>query len=153
MARFSSEWISGVIVTMVVIAGFTTNPVPDFAASSHDARAIISEPSLAAQSHAIRMEQERAALRAEYKRRLVDELIAGRLTLHEVAMAFAEINAGDGNCQEMVSLSARGNTVEERLARNVLGHLDGRTLFPQERASVLARLHRQFEERFGYPAE
>jgi hypothetical protein len=150
MSWFSSRWVTPFVGVLLVVACLVAEPVTDASSVQRDEWA--SGPH-AAQRSALESAQKATSVRLELKNRLLEELIAGRLTLHEVADYFTELNAECPLHAELIHRSVPGHTAEERMARNVLDHLRGFPIPPERRVAVYARLHNQFQDRFGYPVE
>jgi hypothetical protein len=79
--------------------------------------------------------------RMAVKRQLIDELLAERATLKEVAAQFLSVNQSNESCIVAIRASYKGATDEEKTARNVIAHavmqMSGSFT---ERAEVMARL-------------
>lgn len=153
MSWFSSRWTTVFVVMVMVIACLVADPVADPSLPLRsDWDAPFHSP-LTAQRNALEAARKATAVRLDFKRRLLEELIAERLTLHEVADLFAELNAEFPSYVEVIHRSVPGHTAEERMARNVVEHLRGYPLAPTDRETVFARVKQQFQDRFGYPLE
>jgi hypothetical protein len=149
MSWLSSHWTTLFVVAAFVTACLVAEPVTD--AARGDAGADPSQGT--AQGRAIEAARQATAVRLELKNLLLHELIADRMTLPEVAERFTELNKDCPLYEELIHRSVPGHTAEERMARNVLEHLRGFPIPPQQCEAVRARLRRQFEDRFGYPLD
>jgi hypothetical protein len=89
----------------------------------------------------------------EAKQKILEEVIAGRLTLRQAAQRFVPLNAqfDDGN-DDLVG-TYRRFTEEEPLCRSVLAWAEVEAWHRPELAPVLARLREEFREKFGHPPE
>jgi hypothetical protein len=92
----------------------------------------------------------------ENKTRLVNDLIVGRTTLHEVALRFAELNGvltSDGNDELVGAFQATSG--EEGLCQNVLLWAENQLWHQrdQDAAAVFSRLQAEYRDRFGHDPE
>lgn len=91
--------------------------------------------------------------RMAVKRQLIDELLAERASLREIAAQFLIVNRSNESCMFAIRASYKGATDEEKTARNVISHavLTASGSFT-ERAEVIARLSLELRELTGDPA-
>ena len=148
-----SRWMTLFGVVLMVIACLVADPVADGSSARSDDWAAPFHSPVTAQRNALEAARKATAVRMEFKRRLLEEMIADRLTLHEVADSFTELNAECPSYAEVIHRSVAGHSAAERMARNVLEHLRGYPLSPPQREAVFARVYQQFHDRFGYPVE
>jgi hypothetical protein len=87
-------------------------------------------------------------LRTEYKSVLIDRLVAGEATLAEVTDEFLRLNR-DTPALGVIRLYLPGSSDEEKTAHNVVEYVKCRKLPADRRAEVMARLGREFADRFG----
>lgn len=85
--------------------------------------------------------------RIMYKEELIGQLIDGRLSLPEVAVEFVQLNE-DTAVLEVIREQYPGASDEEKSAYNVLDFVRTR-LNKKQDAEVLARLNREFEQKYG----
>jgi hypothetical protein len=141
-SRFVSV-VTTLTVALCVAAILTVEPKPPTASAA--AVRVSVDPALDARG------QELAA-RIAYKEALIDTLIDGRATLAQVSDEFLRIN--EDNRAIMFTIRHRypdASGDEERSANNVISFVRVRTLPAEEKARVLGRLGREFEDRFGNP--
>lgn len=88
--------------------------------------------------------------RAETKQHIVEDVIAGRLTLPEAADKFGELNSEAPESMTAVRLTIAGKSDKERLCREVIHRvkveLEERT---SEAERVVPRLEREMHEHLG----
>jgi hypothetical protein len=101
-------------------------------------------------AEALRGQKEAIFTRAEARQQVIDELIAGRMTLKQAVARFGELNAMEPEQMTVVRETFPGDSDEERLCRQVLGQvqveLQGRT---SEADTILPRLEAEMHEQFG----
>ncbi len=153
MPWFSSQWVTPFVVLMLVTACLVAEPLIDSPTLEEHGWAMPPDSPHSARRNSLEAAQKQTAHRLEVKMRLLEELVAGRLTLAEVSGYFSELNAEAPLYEELIRLNVRGHTAEERSARNVLEHLRGVPMNPTQREAVFARLHREFHDRFGYSVD
>ena len=100
-----------------------------------------------------RLERESVLLanRISVKESLMDDLIAGRLTLLAVSEQFAELNSDEGSLV-MIRQHFAGDNDLERNANNVLSYAELRVRHPSAKELMLEELNRQFRHTFGREA-
>jgi hypothetical protein len=135
------------VAVAVITSLFLTNPPP----TGDPQRSAPVDPEAAALS--ADLEARRAAVhrRIATKDELLSALVAGRLTLVQVAAEFLRLNAEDEAVAWVIRQRYPGATDEEKTARNVLDFLSVsvRDLPNGERVRLMARLEREFAEAFG----
>lgn len=91
--------------------------------------------------------------RLSAKEAIVKELVAGRLTLETATARFITLNGDDQQALRMLQSRYDGSTLEEKMARNVIDHASAMLyhMRDQDGRTMMARLDRQFRERYGHP--
>jgi hypothetical protein len=90
--------------------------------------------------------------RTALRRALVDDLIAGRVTLAEATGRFLAFNRGDPAYMSAIRSDHPGRTDEESQARNVLANVLVALDDPADRARLRERLGAELREMFSAPA-
>lgn len=153
MSWFSSQWMMVPFGGVVVVACLVADPVTSNPNGFNDEWSAPPDSPLTIRRNELDAIRRATAARMALKNRLLEELIAERMTLREVADSFTELNEMCPTYASMIHRTMPGHTAEERMARNVLEHLRGYPLLPERRAAVFARLGQQFQDQFGYPFE
>jgi hypothetical protein len=86
--------------------------------------------------------------RHEAKSALIDDLIAGRVTLAEVAEQFMILNRGRPACMEVIRRTCSGATDEEKMARNVIRFAEASFQDDPNAAAVRTRLEAELAAMF-----
>jgi len=97
--------------------------------------------------------EERAvyiADRIAIKEALVEDLIAGKQTLIEVAGRFAELNSEESDAA-VIRQHFPGACDLERNANNVLGYAEQRVNDPSARSHLMGKLGAEYCHHFGHP--
>lgn len=84
------------------------------------------------------------------KEGIVKEVIAGRLSLADATSRFLTLNGDDPVTFSVLNLRYDGSTYEEKVARNVIDHVDAYRASSKGK-DVGARLDQQFRARYGHP--
>ena len=87
--------------------------------------------------------------RIQIKDMLIEELVAGRTSLVEVASRFRVLNQDVKECEIVMKARYPGVPEEERAARNVIDFVRVRDMSPCDKAEVLHRLQSEFEATYG----
>ena len=97
-----------------------------------------------------RLEQESVVVsnRMAVKEALIEDLIAGRITLMVVAERFAEMNS-EGSNAEIIRNHYAGESDLERNAHNVLAYAEPRVNHPSAKELLMRELNHQFRRHFG----
>jgi hypothetical protein len=90
--------------------------------------------------------------RAARKRALVDDLIAGRVSLAGATGRFLALNRGDPDYMAVIRSDHPGRTDEESQARNLVANVLTALDDPADRARLRARLGGELGEMFPDPA-
>jgi hypothetical protein len=100
-----------------------------------------------------RLEREAVHLsnRIAVKEALIEDLIAGRMTLLAVAEEFAELNSDDANAA-IIRTNYRGENDLERNANNVLSYAEQRVPHPSAKELLMDELNRQYRRIFSRDA-
>jgi hypothetical protein len=95
-------------------------------------------------------QQQAVFSRIEARRQIVEEVIAGRLTLMVAADKFGALNAQEPESMTAVRLNYRGDSDRKSLCQQVLHHvqvaLEGRS---SEAEAVIPRLEREMQAYIG----
>ena len=102
-------------------------------------------------SEALRHRAELVALNIETKQAIVDEIVAGRLTLREAAVRFQDANQQVENNDPDLLSDYQMPTTEEGVYQQVLAWMRAAvSSLPTERAKrILTPLEKEYELRFG----
>jgi hypothetical protein len=99
----------------------------------------------------LRAVQEALSFRHEARREILEDVVAGRMTLLQAADQFKGLNERHPESMTAVRFTYDGGTDEERLCRQVIagvqGLLDDRP--PSEAAPIIARLEAELHDHFG----
>jgi hypothetical protein len=148
MSGFSLQWL--IVPSAVVVVGAALLVHPESGAAVADTAASV-DPEIVATSQQLDARQAATLDRLMYKEELIDRLIAGDLTLAEVADEFLRMNR-DTPVKTAVRRSYHGSGDGEKSARNVLDFVRLRKLSARQAARVSERLHREFERTYGTAA-
>lgn len=99
----------------------------------------------------ITQQNDETLRRIAIKESIVEELLAGRLTLAEATDQFVEMNAARPECLNRIRAEYPGSGDREKTARNVISFAIVHTK-PAERAGVQLRLERELQRMLGQPA-
>lgn len=141
-------WLSVLAAGTVTTAIFFTNPFPE----SDPLVGVPLDPEIAASNADLDARRLAIHRRAAAKDELITALIAGRLTLAQVAAEFLRLNAEDEGVVFAVRQLYPGATDEEKSARNVLRFVSLHPIPTSDRDRALVRLEREFAETFGLAA-
>ena len=97
---------------------------------------------LSARSNAI-------GVRIQIKDGLIEELVAGRTSLAEVANQFEILNQDVRECRIVFQSRYPGMSPEQQAAQNVIDFVRAREMSACERADVLGRLRDEFRQMYG----
>ena len=87
--------------------------------------------------------------RLALKEQIVTELIEGRMALSEATRRFIGLNLGSDSARAAVENYVRGDTFEEKSARNVIDFAKGRLSSVPGPSNTLPRIEGQFHTMFG----
>jgi hypothetical protein len=99
----------------------------------------------------LRAQQETLSARREARKEILQDVVAGRLTLLQAADQFKGLNERHPECMTAVRSAYDGGSDEERLCRQVIAGVEELLADrpPSEAASIIARLEAQLHDHFG----
>lgn len=147
MSNLALKWLIVPLVGALVLAVMIHTPEAEDT-GDHLLLVAADDPVLTATRQRLEAHQQATHERLVYKEELIDRLIAGDMTLTEVAIEFLHTNDGTESMNAIRAHYA-GSSDEEKSARNVLDFVRLRKLPKKQNDRVLTRLQREFTRAYG----